>query len=180
MKHQQYENWILMYEDLNREQHRDLHVHLKECSQCQALYQASHQITHLFKTAPEPAPAAGFSARWLEQIDNTEKRKNRVILFSTLGAISLATLILLSTVGLELRSVVGNFPQMMLELVTLIANWIVFINQISDIITPLFRVGAKLLSPVWLYIAVFGLSGITAAWTIAFYRSRGMQKELGS
>ncbi len=179
MKHQQYENWILMDEELNQEQQRDLHGHLKQCSQCQALYQVSHQITHLFKTAPEPAPAVGFSSRWLVQIDRVEKRKNRIILFSTLGAISLATLILLSTIGFELRSVVGNFPQMMYELVTLITNWMVFFNQVSDIITPLFRVGAKLLSPVWLYITVFGLSGITAAWTIAFYRSRGMQKEIG-
>jgi len=178
MKHQQYENWILMDEELNQEQQRDLHGHLKQCSQCQALYQASHQITHLFKTAPEPALAAGFSGRWLVQIDKAEKRKNRIILFSTLGAIALATLILFSTVGLELRSVVGNFPQMMFELVTLITNWIIFYNQISDIITPLFRVGAKLLSPIWLYITVFGLSGITAAWTISYYRSRSMQKEL--
>lgn len=179
MKHQQFENWILMDEELNQEQQRDLHGHLKQCSQCQALYQANHQIIHLFKTAPEPVPVAGFSTRWLVQIDKTEKRKNRIILFSTLGAISLATLILLSTVGFELRSVVGNFPQMMYELVTLITNWMVFFNQVSDIITPLFRVGAKLLSPVWFYITVFGLSGITAAWTITFYRSRGMQKELG-
>jgi len=180
MKHQQFENWIIMDEELNQEQQRELHGHLKQCSQCQALFKASHQIAHLFKTAPEPAPAAGFSVRWLEQIDNMEKRKNRVILVSTLGAISLATLILISTVGLELRSVVGNFPQMMFELVTLITNWVVFLNQVSDIITPLFRVGAKLLSPVWLYITVFGLSGITAAWTIAFYRSREMQKEISS
>jgi hypothetical protein len=178
MKHQLYENWILMDEELNQEQQRDLHGHLKQCSQCQALYQASHQITHLFKTTPEPTLAAGFSTRWLEQIEKAEKRKNRLILFVTLGVISLATIILLSTVGLELRSVMGSFPQMMFELVTLIANWFVFFNQISDIITPLFRVGAKLLSPVWLYVSVFGLSGITAAWTIVFYRSRGMQKEL--
>ncbi len=180
MKHQQFENWILMDIQLNQEQQRELHGHLKQCSQCQALYQASHQLTHLFKTAPVPVPAAGFSARWMEQIDKAEKRKNRLILFITLGVISLATLILLSTVGLELRSVVGGFPQMMLELVTLIADWIVFFNQISDIVTPLLRVGAKLLSPVWLYVAVFGLSGITAAWTIAYYRSREMQKELSS
>lgn len=179
MKHQQYENWILMDAELNQEQQRNLHGHLKQCSQCQALYQASHQITHLLKTAPEPAPTVGFSTRWLEQIDKVEKRKNRLYLFIALGVISLATLILLSTVGFELRSVVGSFPQMLFELVTLIANWFVFLNQISNIITPLFRVGAKLLSPVWLYVSVFGLSGITAAWTIAFYRSREMQKELG-
>lgn len=178
MKHQQFENWILMDIQLNQEQQRELHCHLKQCSQCQALYQASHQLTHLFKTAPVPVPAAGFRARWMEQIDKAEKRKNRLILYITLGLISLATIILLSTVGLELKSAVGGFPQMMLELVTLIADWIIFFNQISDIVTPLLRVGAKLLSPVWLYVAVFGLSGITAAWTIAYYRSREMQKEL--
>ena len=179
MKHQQYENWILMDEKLKQEQQRDLHDHLKQCSQCQALYNANHQITHLFKTVPDPTPAAGFTTRWLEQIDKVEKRKNRIILFSTLGAISIATLIALSTVGLELRSVVGNFPQMMFELVTLIANWTIFLNQISNIVSPLFRVGTKLLTPVWLYIGIFSLSGITAAWTIAFYRSRVLQKELG-
>lgn len=179
MKHQQYENWILMDKKLDQEQQRDLHGHLKECSQCQTLYNASHQIAHLFKTVPEPVPAAGFSTRWLERIDRVEKRKNRIILFSTLAAIATATLVWLSTIGLELRSVVGNFPQMMYELVTLIANWTIFLNQISNIVTPLFRVGTKLLTPVWLYIGVFILSGITAAWTIAFYRSRVMQKELG-
>lgn len=178
MKHQQYENWILMDEELSKGQQRDLHGHLKQCSQCQALYQASHQLTHLFKTTPEPQPAIGFSSRWLEQIDKKEKRRNRLILFVTLGVISLVTLILLSTVGLELRSVVGSFPQMMLELVTMLANWIVFFNQLSNIVTPLFRVGAKLLSPVWIYLGVFGLSGITAAWTISFYRSRKLQEEL--
>jgi len=68
---------------------------------------------------------------------------------------------------------------MMFELVTLIANWTIFLNQISNIVSPLFRVGTKLLTPVWLYIGIFSLSGITAAWTIAFYRSRVLQKELG-
>jgi len=178
MKHQQFENWILMDEQLSKGQQRELLGHLKQCSQCQALYQASHQLTHLFKTAPTPAPADGFSTRWLEQIDRKEKRRNRLILFITLGVISLITLVLLSTVGLELRSVVGSFPQMMLELVTMMANWIVFINQLSNIVTPLFRVGAKLLSPVWIYLAVFGLSGVTAAWTISYYRSRHLQEEL--
>ena len=180
MKHQQYENWILMDDQLEQSQVRELHKHLKQCSQCAALYQVNQQLTHLFKTAPEPAPAPEFSARWLERADQAEKRKNRLILFGTLGAIALGTLILVASVGIELRTAAGTFPQMLLELSSLIANWIIFFNQISNIVTPLLRVSAKLLSPIWLYIAVFGLSGITAAWTIAFYRSRDLQKELGS
>jgi hypothetical protein len=180
MKHQQYENWILMDDQLEQSKLRELHEHLKQCSQCSALYQANQQLTHLFKTVPELAPEPEFSKRWLERADQAEKRKNRLILFSTLGAIALATLVLVASIGFELRTAVDTFPQMLLELSSLIANWIIFFNQISNIVTPLLRVSAKLLSPLWLYIAVFGLSGITAAWTIAFYRSRDLQKELGS
>lgn len=180
MKHQQYENWILMDDQLEQTQVRELHEHLKSCSQCSALYQANQQLVRLFSTSAEPAPVPDFSTRWLERIDRAEKRRNRIILFGTLGAIAAATLILVATVGLELRTAMDTFPQMLLNLTSLIASWIIFLNQLSNVVSPLLRVGAKLLSPVWLYIGVFILSGITAAWTIAFYRSRDLQKELGS
>ena len=179
MKHQQYENWILMDDQLDQNKVRELHNHLKDCSQCSALYQANQQLAHLFNTAPEPAPEPEFSARWLERADQVEKRRNRMLLFGTLGSIAAATLILVASVGIELRAAADTFPQMLLELTNLIASWIIFFNQISNIVTPLVRVSAKLLSPLWLYVAVFGLSGVTAAWTIAFYRSRDLQKELG-
>lgn len=179
MKHHLYETWILLDADLDHEQQRDLHSHLRQCSQCQVLYQATHQIAHLFKTAPDPAPAPNFSARWMERIEKAEKRKNRLILGITLGVMALATLILLSSVGLQLRTAADTFPQMLLNLVSLLADWIIFINQLSDIFTPLFRVGAKLISPIWSYGLMFGLSGITSAWIISIYRSKSLQKELG-
>lgn len=178
MNHQQYETWILQSPDLNKEQQRQLHLHLKECSQCQAFYQAVHQLDHLFKTAPEPTPAPSFCARWMARIERRERRRNRLILGITLTAIALATMILLSAVGLELRSAVDFIPKMMLELITFIANGIVFLNQISNIASPLVRVGTKYLSPLWLYVITFSLSGITAAWIITSIRTRFLQKEL--
>ena len=180
MNHQQFETWILQESDLNKEQQRELHLHIKGCSKCQGFFQAVHQLDHLFKIAPEPTPLPNFSARWMDRIKGKEKRRNRLILGLTLSGIALATVVLLSAVGLELRSAVGFFPQMMLELVTFIANGIVFLNQISNILSPLVRVGTKYLSPLWLYAITFGLSGITAAWIISSLRTRSMQKELNS
>jgi hypothetical protein len=92
----------------------------------------------------------------------------------------LATVVLLSAVGLEIRSAMDFFPQMMLDLITFIANGIVFFNQVSNILSPLVRVGTKYLSPLWLYAFTFGLSGITATWIITSFRTRSMQKELNS
>ena len=180
MNHQQFETWILQESELNKEQQRELHLHLKGCSQCQGFYQAVHQLDHLFNIAPDAAPAPGFTARWMERIERRERRRNRLILGITLSVITLATIILLSAVGLELRTVVDFFPQMLLEMVTFIANGIVFLNQISNILSPLVRVGTKYLSPLWLYAITFGLSGITAAWIITSLRSRYLQKELNS
>jgi hypothetical protein len=109
-----------------------------------------------------------------------EKRRNWLILGLTVAGITLATVILLSAVGLELRSAMEFFPQMMLELITFIANGIVFLNQVSNILSPLVRVGTKYLSPLWLYALTFGLSGITATWIIASFRTRSLQKEYES
>ncbi|MCJ7717441.1 MAG: hypothetical protein MUO54_13100 [Anaerolineales bacterium] len=180
MKHQLYETWILLGTELNQEQHRDLQIHLKGCSTCLSLYQAAHQINHLFKTSPVLEPNPGFSTRWATRVEKVENRKNRLILGTTLGVISLATLLLLSTVGLQIKSTLAYFPQMLLEMITLVANWIVFLNQLWDIVTPLVRVSMKLISPVWLYTFGFSLSGITGAWMISLLRSRTLQKELSS
>ena len=178
MNHQLYETWILQEPELDQEQGRELHLHLKGCSQCQEFYQAVHQLDHLFKFAPEPSPAPGFSARWMDRIEKVEKRRTRWILGSTLSAITLATIIMLSAVGLELRSAMDFFPQMMLEIISFVANGLILLNQISNILSPLVRVGTKLLSPIWLYGLTFGLSGITAAWIITSLRARFLQKEL--
>jgi hypothetical protein len=178
MKHQQYETWILLDTDLNQEQQRDLQVHLNQCSQCQSLYQATHQLAHLFKTAPVPEPTPDFSSRWIARMEKVENRKNRTILGITLAVVSVGTLLLLSSVGIQLRSSISYFPQIMLEMITLLANWIVFINQLSDIITPLVRISLKFISPSWLYLLGFSLSGITAAWMFSVLRSRTLQKEL--
>lgn len=180
MNHQQFETLILQEPELNKEQQRELHLHLKGCSQCQGFYQAVHQLDHLFRNAPEPAPAPNFTARWTNRIERRERRRNRLILGTTLSVITLATIILLSAIGLELRTAMDFFPQMLLEMVTFIANGIVFLNQISDVLSPLVRVGTKYLSPLGLYAITFGLSGITAAWIITSLRSRDLQKELNS
>jgi hypothetical protein len=180
MKHQQYEIWILMGTELTQEQHRDLQSHLKGCSACLSLYKVAHQINHLFNTSPVLEPSPGFSTRWVTKIEKAENQKNQLILGVTLGVISVATLLLLSTIGLQIRSALANFPQMMLEMVTLVANWIVFLNQLWDIVTPLVRVSIKLVSPVWLYTIAVSLSGITSAWMISLFRSRTLQKELSA
>jgi predicted anti-sigma-YlaC factor YlaD len=177
MNHQQFETWILQEPDLKKEQQRELHLHLKGCSQCQEFYQAVHQVDHLLKTAPETSPAPNFSARWMARIERQERHRNWWIIGITLSVVSLGTILLLSAVGLELKSTVESFPQMMLELITFIVNSFVFLDQISNVLSPLVRVGTKYLSPLWLYAITFGVSAVTAAWIITSLRPKKLQEE---
>ncbi|MGB2962371.1 MAG: hypothetical protein WBB69_00105 [Anaerolineales bacterium] len=178
MKHQQFENWILLDAELNQEQQRDLQVHLKGCSQCQHLYQVTHQIAHLFKNSQTPEPTPGFSDRWISRMEKAENRKNRIILGTTLGVISVSTILLLSSVGIQIRSTMAYFPQILLEMITQVAKWTIFLNQLWDIFTPLFRVSMKLISPAWLVTLSGCLSGIIIAWIVSLFKSRTLQKEL--
>lgn len=180
MKHLQFENWILQDSILDQEHHRELQTHLKQCSQCLNLHQATHQIKHLFKNAPVPESQPGFSTRLMRRIQKVERRKNRLIMGITLGVISLATFTMLVSVGFQLNSAAAGFPQMLLEMITLVANWFVFLNQLNNIIAPLFRVSIKLISPIWLYTIGISISGVTAAWIFALSRSRTLHKELES
>lgn len=180
MKHLQFENWILQDSILDQEHHRELQTHLKQCSQCLNLHQATHQIKHLFKNAPVPESQPGFSTRLMRRIEKVERRKNRLIMGITLGVISLATFTMLVSVGFQLNSAAAGFPQMLLEMITLVANWFVFLNQLNNIIAPLFRVSIKLISPIWLYTIGISISGVTAAWIFAISRSRTLHKELES
>jgi anti-sigma factor RsiW len=178
MKHQQYETWILLDTELDQEQHRELQAHLKQCASCLSLFQAVHQLDHLFKTTPQPQPQPAFSARWMERVEKRERRRNQLFLGIALVVISLATVVLLSSVGIGLRSAADGFPRMLLEMVSMVANWIVVITQISNILTPLFRVSIKLISPAWLFTMGISLIGITAAWIYAVSQSRSLQKEI--
>jgi len=180
MKHQQYVTWILLGTELDLEQHHELQVHLKQCSQCQSLYQATHQIAHLFKTNPVPEPSPGFSARWMTRIEKVENRKSQLILGITLSVISIATLLMLSSVGLQIRAGMAQFPQLLLEMITLVAKWLIFLNQLRDIVSPLIRVSMKLISPIWFITLGFSLSGITIAWMISLFKTRTLQRELHS
>jgi hypothetical protein len=178
MKHHQFETWILQETGLDQEQQRDLQSHLKGCLKCQALYKATQQIAHLFRTSPVPELPPDFSTRWISRMETIEKRKNRLIIGVTLSVISVATIVLLSSVGIQIQSSLAAFPQMLLEMVTLLTNWIVFLNQIWNIFTPLFRVSIKLVSPIWLYSIGFSLIGVTVAWMVSLAKSRTLQKEL--
>ena len=111
-------------------------------------------------------------------MERVEQRKNRLILAVTLGGISLATVALLVSVGFQLGTIAAGFPQMFLNVVTMIANWLVFLNQLGNILGPLFRVSIKYISPAWLLTIGLSISGITAVWIYALTRSRTLQKEL--
>lgn len=178
MKHKQYETWILMGDELTLEEQRELHTHLKECSQCQALHRAAQQVAHLFKTSAVPVPADGFSDRWSARMDRQERRKRNLILLITLAVIFAGGLLLLAGIGFQLSVSLTSFPAMLMSLIARLTNWVVFFSNLWDILDPFFSLGIKYISPAWVLTFGFGISGLLAVWMISLYRNQIIQKEL--
>ncbi len=178
MKHQPFEEWIIMDEALDQEQQRQLHCHLKECSRCQALYQATHQIAHLFKTSPVPGPAEGFSERWKTRMRKIDTRRKILIFSGTTVVIAAALILLLVVIGFQFSAYISSFPKMLMAFIYQFSRWIVFITQLWDVLDPLLGVSVKMISPLWLLTFGFCLSGVFAAWMVSVLRSRSIQKEL--
>jgi len=64
MKHQPFEEWLLVDETLTSEQSKDLEHHLSDCEHCRQLQVARFSVENLFRDAADMEPSPGFSARW--------------------------------------------------------------------------------------------------------------------
>ncbi len=171
MKHQLYETQILLETKLTPAQNRELHLHLRTCSQCRRLAQAQREITHLFETTPAPYPQPGFTTRWKKRLIRAEHGRRNLITWTTLSVLTLAFLFTLVGLSLQVTSSSEYFPQFLTFLISQATRWVNFIASLQNIFSPLLRVGIKLIPQSWIIAFVVSLSGITFAWVITLSKN---------
>ncbi len=76
MSHEPFERWLFA-ETLTPEQAQALQAHLQTCATCARLATAWQQAESLLHAAPRPAPAPGFTARWLARERAARRRQQR-------------------------------------------------------------------------------------------------------
>ncbi len=171
MNHQPFERWILMEKDLNKKEKFSLQDHLESCAECRELLQTQREISRLFRSSPSPTPQPGFTARWKSRLEQRERRGRWKVIGITLAIIITSLLLLVSSIGVQLSTLLDSLPQVLFHAMTNTVNWLLFIDRIAKIMEPIVRVGMKLIPPIWYYIFSISLSAILIAWLFTISES---------
>ena len=164
MNHQPYKYWIVMDQELDSDQQRELEKHLRTCSNCRALSKTHREVSQLLTTSITPLPRAGFTERWKARLASRERAQKRRIAGLTVFILFLSMLLTLSTLGAQAFTFSDRLPQVFLQVIRELVNWMLFVSQLKNIFTPLVRVGVKLIPPAWYFVAGLGLPIMLAAW----------------
>lgn len=164
MNHQPYEDWLLSDEPLSSQQNRDLKKHLQICDSCSQLFESWVGIQNIFRSTPDVQPQAGFSARWLTQLEERktkiQQRQSWIMLLITGGV---ATFILL-LLGINLVLSVDQPVQLLLVGSNKIAEWLLIINATNEILSALVELVSIMVPPIWWVIFAVVISLFSLLW----------------
>lgn len=166
MNHLPFEDWLLDDIPVPSEQQRELELHLRDCSYCNALVETGRML----KTAKVAAPAAGFTlrlqARLAERkIADRRRRWWGAALFTMGGFALLMWLVAPYAV---------TFFASPATWISVIVGWLVFIGTtlfaLLDAGVVLFEVVANFLPPfVWM-VLISAIAGVSLLWSVSIWR----------
>lgn len=174
MKHQPFENWILLDEPLNPEQAQALQAHLRTCEHCRALQSAWGQVDALFQAAPTSEPAPGFATRWQARLTHQRAlqahSRYRWQSWITLILIANAVSLLAVVLGLQFVNTFQSLTEVLLVAVYRLTSFITVVNVFQNLLAILIRTLPGLLPPVgWASVAAIMITG-SVIWIFSLSR----------
>ncbi len=174
MNHKNYEDWLFSYlepEDgeLTSEQTIALEGHLKNCESCRNLSVSWREVDTVLQKKAQVSPEAGFTARWMERLEQEQQKLHRRQSLAVLGfmiggaATLLGSLIILAWPWLDKPEVF--FWSWIYRLAALVT----IVDPIQEILSLVLRSAPQSISPIWLILAAGFLSELAVLWLV-FYR----------
>jgi anti-sigma factor RsiW len=168
MNHQPFEDWLLSDEPLPPEQARALQDHLQDCETCPPLSEAWQAVRIELETAPQAAPAPGFSQRWQAHLEEKrlQERRRRIWLAGGAGLVGLVCLVLLAGPLLESFSP----TEILVRLVYGLSLLVVKASQVGVFLGSTFS-GVLVVIPItfWVLIAT-SISALGLFWAFTMWK----------
>jgi anti-sigma factor RsiW len=174
MNHQLYEDWLITSyeeegENLSAGQSAELAGHLKDCSSCARLAASWEAVEANLRSAPQAAPAPGFSARWQARLAlerrRTQQRQTALSLGLSLAGVALVSAGMLAFAWPLLRAPEVLFWAWVYQMIGLLG----FAEQAGGLLANLLQTGARVM-PVAGWVLFAGvLTQLGVLW-VASYR----------
>ena len=166
MNHLPFENWLLNDTPVTPEQQRELELHLRDCSYCNALAETGRML----KTAKMVTPAVGFTARFQARLVERKiaDRRRRLwgsVLF-TVGGFALLMWIL--------APYAVSFFASPATWISAVVGWLVFLGTtlfaLADAGRVILSVIPNFLPPFAWMVLLSMFAGIGLLWSVSIWR----------
>jgi hypothetical protein len=162
MPHKTFEAWIFEDDELEERDEIVLRQHLQDCDQCYALKKTWPNVATFLITTPPVVPSLGFVNRWQERLKGQRKQRERRQTFTllALSGSGAGAAFMLFACALLLHFQI--FPHTVLETISQVVNWMLFLDVAGEILLSLTRtLPAAIPFPMWMgFFALTGAGGI--------------------
>jgi len=166
MNHQPFEEWLLSEKTITPEERRELDLHLRSCTYCNALVETGQILKSMKMASPAEGFAARFQVRLAEYKIADRRRKMWGAGFFLLGGLSL----LLWLAGPPLFSVVFAPENWIAKFV----EWGIFLITTLQALTQAGEVFMHIvpgfLPPFGWMVIVSGFAGMVLLWSVSIWR----------
>lgn len=168
MNHQPFETWIFTDDQILPENQKELEKHLQKCEDCANLAHAIDRIHKTFSNASEPEPERGFTQRFYNRLTIfRQQRQQRRMWFLTLGIFSLALVLILTIIFLNLGQI--NWFYEFSQIIANSSRFTAQINQAWFVLRSLTK-AIPMIIPVLIIFSV-GLLSATTALVVTWFSS---------
>ena len=165
MNHRPFEDWLLAEEPLTTDQKADLQEHLNACTSCTSLA----EVNLALRTKKLVSPAPGFDKRFQSRLAarRTAQRSRNY-----LGILVLVA----SAVALVIWLTLPYFQWVLSSPMDMFVTWISTLSLVTSSLLAFGRAGSVILRvasgfiPVYLWVAVFALTGLASLLWVASIR----------
>jgi len=165
MNHRPFEDWLLAEDPLTSDQKADLQVHLKTCPSCQAMA----EVNLALRTKKVIAPTRGFTMRFQTRLmvrRSGQRRRNMAgILILVVSAVALIVALVFPYMAWVFNSPLEVF-----------VTWVTTLSLVVSSLLAYGKAGSVMLRvasgfiPVYLWVAVFALTGLAGLLWVASIR----------
>lgn len=165
MNHRPFEDWLLAEDPLTTDQKADLQGHLNSCPSCQAMA----EVNLALRTKKVVAPAPGFTSRFQTRLvvrRSGQRRRNMAGIL----------ILVISAVALVVGLVFPYFAWVFNSPLDMFVTWVTTLSLVVSSLLAYGKAGSVMLRvasgfiPVYLWVAVFTLTGLAGLLWVASIR----------
>jgi len=170
MKHQPFESWILMQDELDTTQQVELEQHLVECEQCRVLSDSWLAFEGQLAEAEILQPADGFTKRWQMRFGEQQlgrHKKQTSILF---GLLSAGAAIVFLPLVLQIILLMLSPEDLLFELVRDVNDWFGWVGFVGGMASTIVESLVETIPPLAWLAFILIISLLSSIWLISVHQ----------